>query len=466
MNVLEEWLRLSPGFDKIEPVEFYRMVFPKGELDTEGSFTPGKYTGIVVSVTQEKKQNGRPKIKRYTITDDLQTVKICCDSDDFCLCSPISYAGKARTAENARFLYAVAVDLDKVRVQGKRAAGLINLWNGHIAVGRIPKPTVIVSSGTGLHLYYILDEPIALFHNTVEQLQAFKHRLTWLIWNEGIVDIRDDRDIQYESIFQGFRMPGAITKTGSRARAFQTGKKVTMEYLNQFVEPEFQVNVNQRKSSLTLTDVEKKFPEWYERRILKGEPRGVWHTSRKVYEWWKRRILKEARVGHRYYCLMILAVYARKCSMYDEKHNPEPVTREELEGDAFRIAEYLETLTNDENNHFTESDVLDALEAFEDKWVTYPRNSIEYKSGILIQKNKRNGRKQKTHLKIARSTLEIMNEESRKALQGRPSKAGVVTQWRREHPDGKKADCIRETGLSKPTVYKYWKGGEREEWQG
>lgn len=44
-----------------------------------------------------------------------------------------------------------------------------------------------------------------------------------------------------------------------------------------------------------------------------------------------RKIFEGARVGHRYNCLMVLTTYAMKCSMYDEKHNPEPVTYEELE---------------------------------------------------------------------------------------------------------------------------------------
>ncbi|MFQ5082134.1 replication protein, partial [Clostridioides difficile] len=33
----------------------------------------------------------------------------------------------------------------------------------------------------------------------------------------------------------------------------------------------------------------------------------------------------------------------------------------------------------------------------------------------------------------------------------------TVREWQESHPAGKKADCIRETGLSKPTVYKWWK---------
>ena len=32
----------------------------------------------------------------------------------------------------------------------------------------------------------------------------------------------------------------------------------------------------------------------------------------------------------------------------------------------------------------------------------------------------------------------------------------IVQQWRLEHPDGRKADCIRDTGLNKRTVYKWW----------
>ena len=32
----------------------------------------------------------------------------------------------------------------------------------------------------------------------------------------------------------------------------------------------------------------------------------------------------------------------------------------------------------------------------------------------------------------------------------------TVFRWRQGHPEGSKADCIRDTGLSKPTVYKWW----------
>ena len=40
MNIFTEWL--NQYFDELETEEFYRMVFPAGELDTEGAMTPGK----------------------------------------------------------------------------------------------------------------------------------------------------------------------------------------------------------------------------------------------------------------------------------------------------------------------------------------------------------------------------------------------------------------------------------------
>ena len=111
-------------------------------------------------------------------------------------------------------------------------------------------------------------------------------------------------------------------------------------------------------------------------------------------------------------------------------------------------------MTNDENNHFDNDDVLDALEAYDDKWIRYPRKAIEYRSGIAIPANRRNGRDQITHLKIARATQAIVDPDGK--WHGRKSKRDQVQFWRMDHPDGSKADCIRDTGISKPTVYKHW----------
>jgi len=457
MNALTKYL--STYYDEIEPKDFYREIFPKGELDTKDSMTKGKYTGVIVEITKEKKHDGKPKVKRHTLTDDLDKIDEVLATDNFCLMSPISYSGKKRVAENARFLYAMTFDLDHlIHTKDGKPQGLIDLINGHIKrAERLPNPTFIVSSGTGLHLYYVFEKPIPLFNNIARQLQVYKHEMTELMWNEGIVNINSHLDIQQEGIYQGFRLPGTITKLGDRAKAFITGEKVTMEYMNEFVRDKFKVTDYTYKSNLTLAQAKEKYPEWYERRIVKGnDTKKSWSLSRNVYDWWKREILTKGKVGHRYYCLMTLVIYAKKCSSYDPKFNPNPVTYEELESDAFEIMEHFETLTDSDENHFTEQDVMDALESFHDRFITYPREAIEYRTGITLPKNKRNKRKQEIHLKIARSTRDILHENWRDG-NGRPSKEQLVKDYIKDHPTDTPTQIARALGISRPTVYKYLK---------
>ena len=49
-----------------------------------------------------------------------------------------------------------------------------------------------------------------------------------------------------------------------------------------------------------------------------------------------------------------------------------------------------------------------------------------------------------------------MNDEQGRALQGRKSKRDIVVSWRRNNPDGRKVDCIKELGIDRKTVSKYW----------
>ena len=108
---------------------------------------------------------------RYTITDDLDEVERVTMTDDFCLCSPISYAGKRRVAKNARMLYAIAVDVDKLRYSKSGLPyGLLSLWKQVEKAKFLPRPTFIVSSGTGLHLYYVLQNPIPLYEDLAREM--------------------------------------------------------------------------------------------------------------------------------------------------------------------------------------------------------------------------------------------------------------------------------------------------------
>ncbi|EOU1669827.1 hypothetical protein [Clostridium perfringens] len=447
MNLLTEYL--LHHYYEVRPIDFYRDIFPSGELQEKGIYEKGKYNAIAVEVTKEKKENGKDKVLRHTITDDLNKINEIISRDNFCLMSPISYIGKERNSDNARILYALAIDLDGVIIkEGNDPFGLRTLIHQIENINRIPMPTYIVSSGTGLHLYYVFEKPIMLFKNVVKQLQKYKRELTRIIWQDYITKLSDN--VQYESLFQGFRVVGTITKKGERARAFKTGEHVTMEYMNKFVDKEFKTDDFAYKSNLTLAQAKEKYPKWYEERIIQKKPRGTWTVNRAVYDWWKNRILREAKTGHRYYCLMMLAVYARKAA----------IDRDELEKDAFNIMSIFDKLPASDDNPFDEKDVIDALQAYEDRYITYPINSISYLTDIHIEKNKRNYRKQKDHIILMNTMKSLKKQLGEEMKEGRPEGSGtkeqIVKTYREKNPTARKSDCIRDTGLSKMTVYKWW----------
>lgn len=428
---------LQQYFEEVEPLDFYRRIFPKGELEEKNNQQQGKYNAIAVELMP---QGNKPPVKKYIVNDDLDKLKELLTSDNFIVLSPISYCGKSRESKNARFIYAIAFDLDGVDTK----SNIDELFYQFTEINKLPNPTFTVWSGNGLHLYYQLKEPLPCFPNISKQLSVLKKQLTYLMWNEYTTKLSDN--IQYESLYQGFRLVGGVCKDGiTRTRVFETGETVDIEYLNSFVEEKYQVKEYTYKSKLTLKQAAAKYPEWYEKRIINKQPKGVWTCKRDLFDWWKNKI-KFAKVGHRYYYVMCLAVYAKKAG----------ISRSELEQYAFSIVNELDALTKDNNNHFTRADVLAALEMYNDNYYTFPIDSISKLTDIPIEKNKRNYRKQETHLKIARSVLSIMNEENGKALQGRKSKKYVVEQWQKKFPEGTKAECISDTGLSKSTIYKYW----------
>lgn len=477
----------SMGYQEMDPMIFYRDIFPEGELapDREKKdYVQGEYTGTALCITNKLKNNGKRLIKRYTITDDLDMIDLLMYSDDFCFMSPISYIGKTRESKNARYMYALCIEIDNLRVRKTKVRCKNNTADNHRIrynkqkkiyeeyeyVGLhslfdnfdeyFPRPTYVVSSGGGIHLYYIFDRAIPLYPNIARTIEIYKRALTKKLWNKKITFSYKEKDIQYESIYQGFRMPGTLTKVGLETKnkrddittAHKTGDKVTIEYLNKYVKKSEEMSVVY-KSKLSLSKAKQLYPNWYQNRIVEKKEKGHWICSENVYNWWLNRISNETELGHRYYCMMMLVIYAIKCD----------IPREKLETDCLGLLDFFESLTEEETNHFTEKDMMDALQVFEDKeYVTYPINSIQNRSGLHIEKNKRNYRKQIDHLSYIRAIKKIKVERDECSVGGRPQKSEIVKKWQKEHPNGKKAQCIKDTGLSKPTVYKWWDNNKND----
>lgn len=138
---------------------------------------------------------------------------------------------------------------------------------------------------------------------------------------------------------------------------------------------------------------------------------------------------------------MTLATYAKKCG----------VPKETLEQDAYGLI----PLMNTKGDEFTEDDVLHALEAYTDSYITYPIDTIVNRTGITIERNKRNYRKQKQHCEVMRAIQGVVNPNWR-AGNGRPEKSKIVEEWQQQHPTGTKAECHWDTGLDPKTIRKWW----------
>lgn len=447
-----KWVNeLSAIYKEVAPKYFYRQIF-QHHLDKKGAFTKGKYVGIACEITKEKKGK-KTVVKRHTITDDLDTIDDLLKSENFIIISPISYIGKSRKTENATRMYAFAIEIDDLRVSDDgRPVGLNDLLH-HFDIELLPTPNYIICSGNGVHLYYVFEQPLILFDNVKKSLDAFKKALTPYFWNQYVTKDYKIENIQFESPFQGFRMAGGVTKKGDRTRIFEISTHpIAIEELNRYAvkygKKECQIDIAY-ESELTLAEAKEAYPEWYERRIVNKQKKGTWECKRNLYDWWKRRITEGASVGHRYYCLLMLSIYAIKCGRN--------VSEEELIEDAYSFLDKFDEMSENEINRFTDEDVMDALQGYYDKdLVTYPINSIVYRSGIPIEKNKRNFRKQAIHIKYMNNQRAFKVEMGECTNGGRPDKRQIVQSWRLEHPGGRKIECERDTGLSRHTVLKWW----------
>src|SRR5699024_7000988 len=127
---------------------------------------------------------------------------------------------------------------------------------------------------------------------------------------------------------------------------------VTLEYLHSFLSEEDRKIIKLEdinyayKTEYTLEEAKEKFPEWYEKVILnKDKSTKKWSVKRDLYDWWKRKIQDGASFGHRYFCIMCLAIYAIKCD----------VTEQELREDAYELIPFLNALNTEDP--FTAEDV-------------------------------------------------------------------------------------------------------------
>lgn len=398
--------------------------------------------------------DGQKKNRHRIILKDDDASLLFISGRKFAIMSPITYVGRNNTQENARYLYALAFDLDGVSL--RKHHKMFDL----VKRGMMPMPNLIVNSGHGYHLYYLLEDPVPLHPVIVPLLNRLKHGMTNILWNMGTSELEDR---QYQSILQSFRLPGTLTKFGKPIRAFVCPgvDRYSLEDLNKYLytyklsPEELSVCTGKAKynpKGVTLSEAERMWPEWYFSRVVQKKRVGrKWHVNRAVYDWWHNTLLSagdEIKVHHRYWCILTLVIYAVKCD----------IPRDEVLADALALVPKMDSYTDTEDNRFTEDDVHDAMLAYDENYNKWPIKTIEDTTLFRIERNRRNGRKQDVHLKAARAMQIALDPDgSWRKGNGRKAQGDIVKQWREENPNNNnKSQCAKETGLHRNTVIKWW----------
>lgn len=447
-EIVEEW-----GGKPEEPMDFYADVFKLGLgiIQREGE-PPGGFKANPLIIGHSGGENGRMH-RKILFEDTFSETLAEFQGMDWAFLSPCSYFGRSNSAERQSKLFAFVFDID-----GVEDSNLNNFFSGAFVGGAYPVPQHVVLSGHGVHLYYVLEEPLDLYPNIKTQAKELKYALTRRMWNRYTSTVEE---VQYQGINQSFRVPGSKTKEDapiSTVKAYRVNPHpATLDELNGFVPEESRIDVanRYRASRMTAAEANEKYPEWYSRIVEGGGQRGQWTAKRDLYEWWRRKIAEEATYGHRYFCIMALAIYAAKCGIYDP---------EQVEKDALEFVPYLNSLNPE--HPFTEEDAHSALECLDARYVTFPRHDIAKLTDIDIPANKRNGRKQEVHLAGARAVQAIndqFNGTDWREGNGRKPKRDLIRDYAAGHPDANHSEIARELGVSRSTVVKWLKPGWEDE---
>ena len=509
--LIQVFERSSTGFPLEEPFEekgcerYQRWREEQNAGEPHRSYDDGQF--VYNSIVFYKRPLGKVRNKKngekvsdmnvyhLLLKDDWDT-KDWLESRKFALMAPITYVGKTTANKNARYLYAFTIDLDGVGIEQLQTLFLYlnRMMKGTSSIAGlpiIPLPNIIVNSGHGLHLYYTMKHPLALFEENAKILQLICKAMYYCVAypvNEknGEPGTTTMKKLQCLGIYHLFRLPETNTKALVHTKdGIPVGEGVPiqawiteaghytindlMPYIkwagngaDKFLTPNVIHQLERggrllNPKRLTLKQAREKYGEkWYQNR---DKPKGRYSVKRRLYDWWLKKMKDKAGVteGHRYYCIMALTAFAVKCD----------IPFDELKRDAYSLIDSFDTLTSKSNNHFRKYDVDVALKAYQKpNTVRWSKNMIANWTDIPMKQTKRNKRKQEDHLKMMnfiRDTLSFpdggwRNKDGRPIATPENSKeCAIVTKWRQEHPDcTNKSLCAKETGLSRPTVRKWW----------
>lgn len=392
--------------------------------------------------------------------------------------SPCLFYANWRKKRLLNYVSAFVLDIDKLRPWHLQR--FIRLFEE----GRLLMPTFIANSGSGVHFYYLLDQMLRCDSNYHEAENQIAEAVYNGLYNE-IIKKEKWSDAQRHWIGQDYRVVNSRTKLNQISKIYKVGETYTIEQLIDY----FDIKIDRKKryaskrmvkyagniardlkldppdytnAKETYTFIKANKDEAYrfreQRREERAKKAAKGKKAKRPVTWYKNTLAymqDHTQPGHRFSAMKALAIIAFK----------ESVPREVFVDDIEALSEYWSAF-NWKGDRFNEKNVEAIVRLFDNgsKYSNTTSEVLEQWLGYKFKRigNKRNGRSQEEHLGRARAVQAFDDPEgSWRNKEGRPSAEQTVQEYRKAHPEAKKADCIRDTGLSKPTVYKWWDGAPK-----
>ena len=373
--------------------------------------------------------------------------------------APCTFIHGCYRTDTCKDIHAFVIDIDEVK------ASVINqvLTNGTLGK-RIPMPTIITNSGNGLHFYYVLERKVPFFKSQREEIHKIYRKLY------GIVKNNIAAKADWHSIIQPFRLPGALTRLGFMATAYQFNEKWAIEDLARAIGFDGIFDAFEWDFSEREIIGQKEYKEQLKhKRQLQANAQGQEFTPKKrrpkqktendlkrFYAHSLKRVYQKTEEGNRYRSLVALAMIGHKARIPKEvlqKDFEELVKHFNEIGSVFHRKEINKALrAYNSKADKTRSEILEEYFGWEfDRWREKAKANANMSNKPKFNLNE--------HLEEARAIRDIRQKRQGKKWtdnSGRPNAKEQVLHWQKNNPEGRKINCHRETGLSRPTIDKWW----------
>lgn len=453
---------LQRHYEQIPPALFYAD-YLFHDMDEE-EFSPS----IIMYEWEYLEEEEKYKAKRQPVSiDELMDY---CGRDDVAV-NPCGYYNNFPKKRLMRRVYAFVMDVDEVR-----PATLQHLVE-QIESGRFPRPTAITNSGSGVHFFYILEEALQVGYRE-KYLQNFRlAQQIYYMLHSRLKQLY--AGVQKHHLGQDYRVVGSLSKYGDVTTAWQSGDFWQVEELAYFLkidvaeiyQPMVKASPAMEKYArniaqdlgLPLPDLNKPREVYdfikenkdaaYEARQLRREQTGK--KRRRSIGWYEttwNMVYTKTKAGNRFNAMRGLAIVAYKCKISEERFEKDinrlSILWQEQRwrgGDPFNadnVEAIMRMFRNGDRYEKTRGDTLEEMLGF--RWP----GSGKSRSEPLPQNE---------HLELARlRKVQKKRNGTMRGPEGRPSAEQQVLAWRAEHPEGRKADCHRDTGLDPKTIRKWW----------